>query len=102
MKTLPILALLAILAPIIASAADKSASVNSDEFTWAAAKSVEIETMRLRIGTSPSVNATTTLIETEDLLRRFKAAPPSQKNALRAQIDAAAARLELEAAGQNR
>jgi len=39
------------------------------------------------------------LIEVEDLLRHFRIAPVAQKPSLRSQVDASAARLELELAG---
>lgn len=99
MKTLPIIALLAFLAPGIVQAADKPTTPDD---AWAAAKSAEIETMRVRIGTAPSANAYATLIEVDDLLRQFKSAPANQKAAMKAQVDAAVARLELEAAAGRR
>lgn len=83
------------------SMAAESAPTMSDE-SWAAAKSAEIEVMRARLGANPSVNASATLIEVEDLLRRFRTAPAAQKPPLRSQVDASAARLELELAGIRR
>lgn len=101
MKSLPIIALLAFLAPAIARAAEKPAAISPDD-AWAAAKSAEIEVMRVRIGSAPSANVNATLIEVDDLLRRFKAAPANQKAALKAQVDTAVARLELESASKGR
>jgi hypothetical protein len=101
MKTLSVIALLAFLLPAFAGAADKPAPSNPDD-AWAAAKSAEIETMRVRLGTSPSANSMATLFETEDLLRRFRTSPAAQKAAMRSQVDAAMARLEMEFATQGR
>ena len=100
MKHLYIAAVLASLISGAVLAAEKSTS--SPDSAWVAAKSAEIETMRVRLGTSPSTNATSTLIEVEDLLRRFKTAPADQKNSLRSQVDAAVARLELETTSNGR
>lgn len=100
MKTLSVLALLAFRAPAAALATDKPAPppAMSDE-SWAAAKSAELEVMPARLGANPAINASATLIEVEDLLRRFRTAPAAQKSSLRSQVDASAARLELELAG---
>ena len=100
MKKLPVIALLAFLAPAIAIAADKPASTSPDD-AWVAAKSAEIEAMRVRLGTAPSANTMATLIEADDLLRQFRGESPARKSALRSQVDAAVARLELELAGSH-
>ena len=77
-KILPFIALLLSLTAGSVMAAEKPNASMDD--AYAAAKSAEIETMRVRLGTNPSINATTTLIETENLLRQFQSAPPAQKN----------------------
>jgi hypothetical protein len=101
MKTLPVVALLAFLAPAIALAADRPGHTTNPDDAWAAAKTAEIEVMRVRLGSTPSANAFASLIEAEDLLRRFKTAPVTQKSSLRSQVDASVARLELELAGRS-
>ncbi|MGE5475266.1 MAG: hypothetical protein ACM3Q1_01305 [Bacteroidales bacterium] len=69
-----------------------------------AAKAAQIETLRVRLGAAPSPDATATLLEAENLLRQLGAAPATKRDALRAQLDTALARLELEAdaAGRRR
>lgn len=66
--------------------------------------SARIEALRARAAHSPSANATATLIESENLLRQLRAAPPDKRSTLRAQLDAVLTRLELEidAAGRGR
>ena len=97
MKRLPLaLAILTLLSPLTAISADKPGS-NSDEI-YASNRAADLEVMRLRLGTNPTPGATATLIEAEDLLRRFKQAPAKEKPGLRSQIDAAVARMEMDAA----
>lgn len=69
---------------------------------YAAAKSAEIETMRARLGAYPSASAGATLMEADDLLRRFRQAPAAEKGGLRGQLDSTMARLELELSGAMR
>lgn len=68
------------------------------EDAYAAAKSAEIDSMRVRLSAAPSASGTATLMEAEALLRRFRAAPPPEKATLRPQLDAAIATLSLELA----
>jgi hypothetical protein len=97
MRTLPlVLTLLAALSPMTAISADKPPS--SPDEIYASNRAADLEVMRLRLGTNPSPGATATLIEAEDLLRRFKKAPAKDKPGLRSQIDAAVARMEMDAA----
>lgn len=97
MRKLPLLlAVIALLSPVTAFAADKPAS-NSDE-VYASNRAVDLEVMRLRLGTNPSPSATATLIEAEDLLRRFRQAPAKEKPSLKSQLDAAVARMQMDAA----
>jgi len=59
-------------------------------------KSAQVETLRARAAMAPSTTTTSTLIEAENLLRQYRAAEPGKRDALRAQLEAALARLELE------
>jgi len=77
-----------------AMAADKPAT--SSDNAYAAAKSAEIETLKVRASANPSMGATATLMEADDLLRRFRQASAAEKGGLRAQLDATMARAELE------
>lgn len=61
-----------------------------------AAKSAQVETLRARAAMAPSATPATTLIEVENLLRQYRAAEPGKRQSLRAQLEAALARLELE------
>lgn len=76
-----------------AAAAD---AANRDD-VYAAAKTADLEAMRLRLGPNPSASAGATFIEAQEALRRYRQAPPAAKNEARAVLDAALARLELEA-----
>lgn len=69
-----------------------------------AVKSAQIETLRARAATAPSATTATTLIEAENLLRQYRAAPAGKRDTLRSQVEAALGRLELEidAAGRGR
>jgi hypothetical protein len=97
MKKLPLaLAILTLLSPLTAISADKPRS-NPDE-VYASNRAVDLEVMRLRLGTNPSPGASATLIEAEDLLRRFRQAPAKDKPSLKSQLDAAVARMEMDAA----
>lgn len=68
------------------------------------AKSAQLEILRVRAAATPSATTTATVLEADNLLRQLRQAPPDKRNALRAQLDAALARLELEidAAGRGR
>lgn len=77
-----------------AMAADKPGASNDN--AYAAAKSAEIETLKVRASSAPLGGATSTLMEADDLLRRFRQAPAAEKGSLRAQLDATMARAELE------
>lgn len=80
-----------------ALAADKPAPSSSDN-AYAAAKAAEIETLKARASMTPQAGAgaTATLMEADDLLRRFRQAPAAEKTSLRAQLDTTLARAELE------
>lgn len=69
-----------------------------------AVKSAQIETLRARAATTPSATTGTTLIEADNLLRQYRAAPAGKRDALRSQLEAALGRLELEidASGRER
>ncbi|OAN45849.1 hypothetical protein [Magnetospirillum moscoviense] len=97
MKRLPLaLAILTLLSPLTAFSADKLGS-KPDE-VYVSNRAADQEVMRLRLGTNPSPGATATLIEAEDLLRRFRQAPAKEKPGLRSQFNAAVARMEMDAA----
>lgn len=100
MKTFRLTAFLCALAITPAFAADMTDSTKAD----LAAKTAQVELLRARASLSPSATTTTSLIEAENLLRQLREAPPDKRDALRAQLEAALARLELEldAAGQGR
>jgi hypothetical protein len=92
MKTLlRAMAVLTLLSPNLTIAADMPATKADDAYV--ATKSAQIETLRVRLGGNPSANATVALLDVEDLLRRYRAAPAAP---LRSQLDAAVTRLELE------
>lgn len=59
-------------------------------------KSAQVETLRARAAMAPSATTTATMIEVENLLRQYRTAEPGKRDALRAQLEAALARLELE------
>lgn len=100
MKTLGTIAILTLLALPAAHAADGGRTSDAD----VAAKTAQVEVLRARAATAPSATTTATLLEADDLLRQLRQAPPAKRNALRAQLDAALARLELEidAAGRGK
>ncbi len=77
-----------------AVAADKPGSPSDN--AYAATASAQIETLKVRASANPSIGATSTLMEADDLLRRFRQAPAAEKGGLRAQLDATLARAELE------
>lgn len=62
---------------------------------YASAKSADIEALRLRLPARATVAAT--LLEAQEALRRYRQANPEAKAEARAVLDAAVARLELEA-----
>lgn len=62
---------------------------------YAASKSADIEALRLRL--PQRATATATLLEAQEALRRYRVATPERKGEARAVLDAAVARLELEA-----
>lgn len=78
-----------------AQAADKVSQSASDG-AYAAGKSAEIETLRARASMGHATGASTTLMEADDLLRRFRQATAAEKSTLRAQLDSVLARAELE------
>ncbi|MGE4281583.1 MAG: hypothetical protein AB7G62_18520 [Magnetospirillum sp.] len=69
-----------------------------------AAKSAQMETLRARASIHPTAATTSTVIEADNLLRQLREAKPDKRAALRAQLEAALARLELEidAAGRGK
>lgn len=77
-----------------ALAADKPAAASDG--AYAAAKSAEIETLKARASLNQASGLTPTLMEADDLLRRFRQASPAEKVSIRAQLDATLARAELE------
>lgn len=77
-----------------ALAADKAPAAS--ENAYAAAKSAEIETLKARASMRPNAGSGATLMEADDLLRRYRLAPAAEKGGLRAQLDAALARAEME------
>jgi hypothetical protein len=61
-----------------------------------AVKSAQVETLRARAAVTPTATTSTTLIEAENLLRQYRAAPAGKRNVLRSQLESALGRLELE------
>lgn len=100
MRLLSVLAILTALALHSAHAADPGGTREAD----LAAKSAQVEVLRARAATVPSATTTSTLIEADNLLRQLREAPPSKRDALRSQLEAALGRLELEidAAGRGK
>lgn len=82
------------LAMALANPAAAAERAHTDD-VYAAAKSAHIEALRLRLPQRPT--ATTTLLEAQEALRRYREANPERKGESRAILDAAMARLELEA-----
>lgn len=68
----------------------------SSDNAYAAAKSAEIEMLKVRASANSALGAGPVLMEADDLLRRFRQAPAAEKGSLRSQLDAALARAELE------
>jgi len=91
-RTLLALAMSLLLGAPIALAASADQTYQAD----VAAKSAQVETLRARAAMAPSATTATTLIEAENLLRQYRAAEPGKRPSLRAQLEAALARLELE------
>ncbi|NFV78824.1 hypothetical protein [Magnetospirillum aberrantis] len=79
-------------------AADQAATDEAD----LASKTAQVELLRARamVVSSASVNAS--LLEADDLLRQLRQAPPAKRALLRAQLDAALTRLDLEIDGASR
>jgi hypothetical protein len=75
--------------------ADERADLSVDN-SYASSVAAEIEIMRVRLGSNPSLSASATLMEADDLLRRFRQAPGNQKASIQSQLDSAMARAELE------
>lgn len=100
MKALPLAALLVAMSIYSAHASDRGNAHEAD----LAVKSAQVETLRARAAVHPSATTTGTLIEAENLLRQLREAKPDKRDALRAQLEAALARLELEidAAGRGK
>lgn len=89
-----VLTLLAILAlSFAAGAADRRAAIDDAAI---ATKSAQVETLRARLATVSSPNASASLIEAEDLLRQLRATPPAKRAPIAAQLDAALTRTDLE------
>lgn len=93
LSTFGTLALLAMLGIPPVHAAEQA---NRDDI-YAASKSADIEALRLRMGAHPSVDGTTSVIEAQEALRRYRQATPESKTQARAILDAVLGRLELEA-----
>ena len=94
MKLKHLLVIMALLSPGVCLAADNANT--SDDDAFATAKYAQIEVARFRSGAQPSPSVMASMIEAEDLLRRFREAPATQKPVLRSQLDAAVARLDME------
>lgn len=90
--TLALTMLLSLAAVGPANAADPDKDFQAD----LAIRSARVETARARAATAPNATTGATLIEADDLLRQLRKAPPGKRNALRAQLDAALGRLDLE------
>lgn len=97
-KALLLAAILAATATSPACAADQADRADL------AAKSAQIEALRARASLSPTVTTSATLIEAESLLHQLRQAPPRKRDALRAQLETALIRLDLEidAAGREK
>lgn len=89
-RPLALIALALSLAATPALAGEQSAARTAD--AYAAAKSADIEALRLRMGPGPSA----TYIEAQEALRRYRLAPADRKTEAQAVLDAAVTRLELE------
>lgn len=98
MKQLALATLLALSLSSAALAGETAQAFQAD----LAAKSAQIETLRARASMSPSATTSGTLIEADNLLRQLREAPPERRQALRSQLEAALARLELEIDTANR
>jgi len=92
MKIVVLAAMLMAIAFCPAEAVDPAKLHQSD----LAAKSAQVEALRARASLSPSATTNSTLIEADNLLRQLREASPDKRAALRAQLEAALARLELE------
>lgn len=76
-----------------AAHAGETATANRSDL---AAKSAQIEMLRVRAANAPSAATTFTLMEADNLLRQLRNAPAGKRYALHSQLEAALARLELE------
>lgn len=97
------LALALVLAALMAGPAFAADRINTDDADIAV-KGAQVEALRARASLTPSAGTSAGLLEAEDLLRRLRQTPSDKRPALRSQLDAALARLELEidAAGRAR
>ncbi|CAA7619932.1 hypothetical protein [Magnetospirillum sp. UT-4] len=84
---------------LILAAAAPAAEPGSNHDADVAAKAAQLEMLRVRAATTPNATTSTTLIEADNLLSQYRAAPPAKRDPLRAQLDAALARLDLEISG---
>lgn len=92
----PILGAAALLALGLGLPAAAAADQANRDDVYAASKSADIEAMRLRMAAHPSASATSTFLEAQEALRRYREAAPEHKTQARAVLDASLARLEIE------
>ncbi|MGE4278735.1 MAG: hypothetical protein AB7G62_04055 [Magnetospirillum sp.] len=81
---------------LLAAPAAMAASADQAYQADLSVKSAQVETLRARAAMAPSTTTTATMIEVENLLRQYRAAEPGKRDSLRAQLEAALVRLELE------
>ncbi|MCR6628563.1 MAG: hypothetical protein NVV74_00045 [Magnetospirillum sp.] len=87
--TLPLAMMILAASPVLATEGD----------AYVAAKTLEVEIMRMRLAAAPPNPALSAAMQdVDDLLRRVRQGGPGESEALRAPLDAALARLELELA----
>lgn len=93
-----------LLAALLLSASAWAADKPSMDDASIATKNAQVETLRARLSTVSSPNASATLIEAENLLRQLRAAPAAKRAPIAAQLDAALTRadLEIDAASRSR
>ena len=87
------LALAILLWATVSWAAD---AISKPDDNYSASKAMEIEVMRLRMGMTPSMDVSITIIEAEDVLRRYRLASSSDRENMKPQFDAIMNRLSLQ------
>ena len=87
---------------VLTSAAEALAQAAPIDKAYEAAKSAELESVKLQLATSSSPTALAELNEAESALRRLREAKgPDQRHKIATDLDSALTRLHLEADGTN-